>query len=62
MSMDVKNSRAQNAAVIRNEILKLFFPLEPLVVLFHKEQQGQGERPEAYIEQKKLFFVAAGLA
>lgn len=46
--------------VIRDEVLK-FFPDEPAVVLFHKEWQVSGERPESYIECKKLLFVASVL-
>lgn len=62
LSLGIKNRRAQSAAVIRDKALTLSFTLEPIVVLFHKERQANGERPEAYNEHKKLLFVAAGLA
>lgn len=62
LSVAIKNCTVQNSAVIRDEILKLFYPTEPLVVLFHKERQGAGERPEAYLERRKFVFVSAGLA
>lgn len=62
MSMDIENWRVQNAAVIRDEVLKLFFPSESAVIVFHKKRQANGERPEVYTEHKKLLFVAAELA
>lgn len=48
-------------AVICDKVLKVFFPVKLAVVLFHKGLQAGGKRQEAYVEWKKLLFVAAGL-
>lgn len=30
--------------------------------MFHNEKQANGEHPEAYVERKKLLYMAVGLA
>ncbi|PKU48675.1 hypothetical protein llap_999 [Limosa lapponica baueri] len=51
----------QDIRDIQSAVLKVFFPEVNPLVLFHQEKQNPEERPDAYVNRKKMLYQMTGL-
>lgn len=58
---DVQMGNVQNIGDVQSAVLKVFFPEVNPLVLFHQERQSPEERPDAYVNRKKMLYQMAGL-
>lgn len=58
---DVQMGNVQDIRDIQSAVLKVFFPEVNPLVLFHQEKQNPEERPDAYINRKKMLYQMTGL-
>lgn len=58
---DVQMGNVQDIGDVQSAVLKVFFPEVNPLVLFHQEKQNPEERPDAYVNRKKMLYQMAGL-
>ncbi|XP_010138164.1 PREDICTED: uncharacterized protein LOC104496703 [Buceros rhinoceros silvestris] len=58
---DVQMGNVQDIGEVQLAVLKVFFPEVNPLVLFHQEKQNPEERPDAYVNRKKMLYQMAGL-
>ncbi|XP_023781468.1 uncharacterized protein LOC111928306 [Cyanistes caeruleus] len=58
---DVQMGNVQDIGDVLLAVLKVFFPEVNPLVLFHQEKQNPEERPDAYVNRKKMLYQMAGL-
>lgn len=58
---DVQMGNAQGVREVQLAVMKVFFPEVNPLVLFHQEKQNPEERPDAYVNRKKMLYQMTGL-